>query len=140
MPSTSSVRTAARIATVVIAVAGAAACASRPATTPESTRSTEVMGPGGEGRQGRMYEMMFEGITLSPQQRASIDSIHAAYRSRMGAPRDSGDRAQMRQMMEEHHAAIRNVLTADQQRIFDANMERMRHEHEHGRGRGRRAS
>lgn len=138
MKSTHSIRgAAARVATAALALAVATACASKPQQTPESTEGAVVMGPG-EGRQGRMQAMMFEGITLSSSQQASIDSIRAAFRSRMGPPQEGADRSQMRQAMQEQRAAIRNVLTPDQQRIFDANMEKMRRQR--GRGRGDRSS
>lgn len=120
-----------RGAALVLALAAAAACAAEPRKqAPESARAAVATDT---GRAARMHAMMFEGITLSPRQQATVDSIHAAHMSHMGPAQSGGDHSQMRQMMEEQHAAIRNVLTPEQQRIFDANVERMRQ----GRGRGR---
>ena len=136
MRSTFGTRVVGRTAVAALALVASVACASKP-QTPQTTQPNVATGPGGD-RQGRMMNMLFEGITLSPSQQASIDSIRADFRSRMGSRENGGDRSQMRQAMEQQRTAIRNVLTSDQQRIFDANMEKMRQER--GRGRGRRSS
>ena len=136
MRSTRSIIRLGAIAASTYVLAATAACASKPPQAPESVQGAVVTGQS-EGRQGRM-QAMFEGITLSASQQASIDSIRADFRSRMGARSDRGDRSQMRQAMDQQRTAIRNVLTPDQQRIFDANVEKMRQER--GRGRGRRSS
>ena len=136
----------ARAALAALALAGAAACASKkPASADTPAVVTRDRGPD-RGPGGRQMAL-FEGITLTTAQRASIDSIRAAYRDRMGPPPGDrrpddgpppGDRAerrqQMRQMMDEQRAAIRNVLTPEQQRIFDANVEKMRQRMEERRG------
>jgi Spy/CpxP family protein refolding chaperone len=91
-------------------------------------------GPGGRGM-GGMRAVLFEGITLSDAQRTSIDSIQAASRERMmtrmqgGPPTDDAARQarrqEMTQTMQKDRAAMRAVLTADQQKTFDANVARM---------------
>lgn len=138
MRSIDTLRGAGRSAALIVALAATAACASKPKQpAPESAQASVAAAPAGD-RAARMQAMMFEGITLSSSQQASVDSIRAAYRGRMSSAQTGGDRSQMRQMMEEQRTAIRNVLTADQQRIFDANIEKMRQER--GRGRGGRSS
>jgi Spy/CpxP family protein refolding chaperone len=71
---------------------------------------------------------LFKGITLSDAQKSQIDSIRAKYRSSMDAMRkgNGGGRDQMRQIMQSQWADMRNLLTADQQTIFDNNMKQMK--------------
>jgi Spy/CpxP family protein refolding chaperone len=86
--------------------------------------------PAGGGRQGmaqRRMQMLMNGITLTAVQQAQVDSIQAAYRAQMpaftpGAPPDSAARAQRMEIMRKQDAAIRSVLTADQQVIWDKNV------------------
>lgn len=136
MRSSHSLRLAGPLASAAIALAVATACASKPEPAPQTTQAVVVNGQPGDraARAQAMQAMMFEGITLSSSQQTSIDSIRTAFRSRMGPPQQGADRAQMRQAMEEQRTAIRNVLTPDQQRIFDANIEKMRQERARGRG------
>lgn len=94
--------------------------------------------PGGQGRgdpaamQARQNEMLFQGITLSAEQRAKVDSIQAAARARQQEIMQGGGgmgnpeaRQRMMQMRQETFAAIRAVLTPDQQTKFDANLAAM---------------
>lgn len=88
-------------------------------------------GGGGPGRGGRQMEMMMQGITLTDAQKASVDSIAQSFRSQMpaftpGQPPDSAARAKRMDVMQKQQAAIRNVLTPDQQKVFDKNVEDMR--------------
>jgi Spy/CpxP family protein refolding chaperone len=131
-----------RIFTAAIAAGAIAACAQRPAATNTSpapqpqvaaAADTGMRGGGMRGMRGmgdeRMDAMMFEGITLTAAQKAQVDSIHARHRSEMQGldPRNNpGDREKMRQMMQAHMAEIRAVLTADQQVVFDRNVQQMR--------------
>ena len=134
-----------KIFTAAIAAGAIAACAQRPAATNTSpapqpqvaaTADTGMRGMRGEGRRGmrgmgdeRMDAMMFEGITLTDAQKAQVDSIHARHRADMQGldPRNNpGDREKMRQMMQAHMAEIRAVLNADQQVVFDRNVQQMR--------------
>ena len=131
--------------TVAIAASGvlaAAACAQRPATTntapavqPQATVVSDsgMRGMRGEGRRGmggeRMEAMMFEGITLTDVQKAQIDSLRARHRGEMEGldPRNNpDDRQKMMQMMQAHMAEVRALLTAEQQVVFDRNMQQMR--------------
>ena len=86
-------------------------------------------GPGGGGE--RRIQMMFKGITLTPVQKTSVDSIIAEYRRQAGpmtpdARPDSTARANRRAMMQKQNADIRALLTREQQPIFDRNLEEMR--------------
>lgn len=125
-------RRGAAFATAALVALSAACASKKPATQDTQAVRPEMMrGPGGPGmRGGPGRDMrMFEGITLSDAQRATVDSIRTSYRSRMMEARQSGgDRAHFRQMMQEQFAAIRAVLTPEQQATFDKNVERMRSE------------
>ena len=89
-------------------------------------------GGGGQGRGGaRMMEMMMKDITLTDAQKASVDSIVTSFRAQMpaftpGQPPDSAARAKRMEVMGKQNAEIRKVLTADQQKVFDKNVEDMR--------------
>jgi Spy/CpxP family protein refolding chaperone len=76
-------------------------------------------------------EMLLEGIALTPEQRAKIDSIAAHYRGQMpsfthGSPPDSATREKVRDLFRRLRDAIRAVLTPDQQQIFDQHAGEMR--------------
>ena len=91
--------------------------------------------PGGRGdpaeMQRRQNEMLFRDITLTPAQRATVDSIQAASRTRQqelmqaGGMRSPETREQMMQQRQATMAAIRGVLTPEQQVKFDANLAAM---------------
>jgi Spy/CpxP family protein refolding chaperone len=88
-------------------------------------------GGGGQGRGARMMERLMTGITLTDAQKATVDSIAQAYRAQMppftpGQPPDSAAQAKRMEVMTKQNADIRKVLTADQQKIFDKNLEDMR--------------
>ena len=90
------------------------------------------MGGNGGGRGGaRMMEMLFKGIDLTAAEKAQVDSIQAAYRAKMpamtpGQAPDPSARAAMRENMQKETADLRTVLTADQQKVFDKNVEEIR--------------
>jgi len=88
-------------------------------------------GGGGQGGRGRQMEMLMQGITLTDAQKASVDSIGQVYRAQMppmqqGTPPDSATRAKMMAVRQQQYAAVRAVLTPDQQKTFDKNLEEMR--------------
>lgn len=97
------------------------------AQSPGSPPHTE-----GQGRPGdRRINELLKGITLSAPQTARIDSIRAAYRAKMphftpGVMPDSATRAQGRGLMRQANEEIRAVLTDDQRKIWDQNVETMR--------------
>lgn len=86
--------------------------------------------PAGRGP-GRRMELLFNGITLSPEQRAKVDSIQARYREQMpsftpGSPPDSATREKVRGLFQRERDDLRAVLTADQQKVYDRNVAEMR--------------
>ena len=93
------------------------------------------MGPGGGmgqgGGAGRMNEMLFKDITLSPEQKTKIDSIQAAGRTAMqemmqaGGMQDPANREKMMAMRTKQNTDIRAVFTAEQQATFDKNLAAM---------------
>ena len=89
-------------------------------------------GPGGPGGIGRADQALLRNITLSADQQQRVDTIRARYRTQMEQMRgqNSGDRdanrSQMRTMMEKQQAEIRDVLTPDQQRVYDQNVADLR--------------
>lgn len=85
----------------------------------------------GRGNRPNMSAMMLKDITLSPAQQAKVDSINAKYRDQMMALRnEGGDREAMmqkrRDLMEKQRDEIKAVLTDDQKKVFDKNVEDMR--------------
>ncbi len=79
--------------------------------------------PAGGGRGQGGMRMLFEGITLTDAQQKSIDSLNTAFREKMQAAGQGGDR---RAMMEERTKAIKTILTPEQAKVYDANVEKMR--------------
>jgi Spy/CpxP family protein refolding chaperone len=85
-------------------------------------------GGGGQGRGARQMEMLMQGITLTDAQKTQVDSIAQAFRAQMpaftpGQPPDSAAQAKRMEIGDKRNAAIRAVLTADQQKVFDKNVE-----------------
>lgn len=79
----------------------------------------------------RMMEMLFKDIDLTDAQKSMVDSIQGAYRAKMpamtpGQAPDPSARASRREAMQKEQADIRGVLTPDQQKVFDKNVEQMR--------------
>ena len=90
-----------------------------------------AQGGGGQGGPGRGMQMLMQGITLTEKQQASVDSIGKVYRAQMppmqqGTPPDSATRAKSMEVRQKQYAAVRSVLTPDQQKVFDKNLEDMR--------------
>ena len=90
------------------------------------------MGQGGQGGMGqggaqRMNEMLFKDITLTDAQKAQVDTIQAKGRESQRAMMQGADmqdpamREKMTEMRKNQNVAIRAVLTAEQQAIFDKN-------------------
>jgi Spy/CpxP family protein refolding chaperone len=88
-------------------------------------------GPGPGGFAARRMQRLLQGITLTPDQQAKVDSITARYSAQMpaftpGSFPDSATRAKMRDLNEHQDAEIRTLLTADQQKVWDDNVAQMR--------------
>lgn len=87
--------------------------------------------PGGQGGPGgfaaRRMQRLLNGITLTADQQAKIDSIQKSYQAKMpafapGQMPDSATRAQRFELMRQQNMDIRAVLTTDQQAVFDKNV------------------
>lgn len=86
-------------------------------------------GGGGQGRGGRGMQALMANITLSAEQQTKVDSIVAKFRAERpqmpGQDADSATRAagfaKMQEYNNKQYDAIREVLTADQQKVFDEN-------------------
>lgn len=93
------------------------------------------------GRGNRMAAMLFKDITLSPAQQAKVDSIQAKYRDQMQALRSGGGdpqemRAKGRELQEKQRDELKAVLTDDQKKTFDKNVEEMRQQMQNRRPQG----
>ena len=111
-----------RIAYVVAALA---ALATVPAMAQQGPPGGGRMGPGGFAQ--RRMQMLLNGITLTPVQQAKVDSIQKSYQAKMpaftpGQMPDSATRAQRFELMRQQDMDIRNVLTTDQQAVWDKNV------------------
>ena len=102
--------------------------------------AASAQGPGGQGqgpeggrRGGNGMQMLMKDITLSADQQAQVEKIGAAIREEMralgpmqpGTPPDSATRAKRDELRKKQYSEIRKVLTADQQKTFDANIAEM---------------
>lgn len=90
--------------------------------------------PGGQGQGGarRGPSPLMKDITLTAEQEAEIQKIQAATMVEMralrgdpGAPPDSAARAKLGDLRQKQTVEIRKVLTAEQQKTFDANLAEM---------------
>lgn len=88
---------------------------------------------GGQAMAQRQMEMMFQGITLTDEQKAKVDEImktaQADSRKMMEEAQASGAdmrspemRAKRTEMTNKRNEAIKAVLTADQQTVFAKNL------------------
>ncbi len=121
-----------------LGAAGVATAQGVGADRPRDAQQDGRRGPGGRGE-----EMLLRGINLSADQQARIKSLsdqqrqqweaERAQRGNVGAQRERGDttgmgarRAEMQQRRDQHIAALRAVLNADQQVQFDKNVAEMK--------------
>jgi Spy/CpxP family protein refolding chaperone len=94
-----------------------------------SASAAVAQGPG-QGGPGRRMQALMNGITLTAEQQARVDSIVAAFRAQMppftpGSPPDSATMARRRELIRQQDDAIRAVLTPEQQTVFDRNREQL---------------
>lgn len=94
-------------------------------------------GPPGGGQGGRPNQMarLMEGITLTADQQAKVDSINTAVRAEQMKMREEMQAAggqpgpelmeKMRAITTKRNDAIKAVLTADQKAIFEKNLANM---------------
>lgn len=97
----------------------------------------------------RMHAMLFEGITLTDDQKAALEKMKEEHKEdrkgeHKGEHKKEMSREDRKAAMDKHLAAIRAILTDDQAKIFDANVKKMeakraemeKKEH-HGKGEGK---
>ena len=92
--------------------------------------SAPAQRPAGRGPE-RRAQLLFKGITLTPEQQAKVDSIQSSYREQMPSftresPPDSATREKVRALFRHEVEDVRAVLTADQRKVFDMNLAEMR--------------
>ena len=116
-----------------IAVAGLALCASASLAGAQGHEGhTQGKPAGTTAKQGRGHSMLFKGITLTADQQTKLDALmatHHAERQAMtpdGTRPDSATREKRKAEMEKHYAEVRGILTAEQQKVFDANLAAMK--------------
>jgi len=122
-----------RVAMVLAAVATSLMAAPLSAQGQGGGRPGGQGGPGGDpsAMQARQNEMLFQGITLSAEQKTKVDSIQTAARAAQqaamqgGGMQDPAARERMRTQRQATMTAIRGVLTPEQQTKFDANLAAM---------------
>ena len=116
---------------VAALMAGSASVATAQDPQPQGQR----MG-GGRG----MGAMLLQGITLTAEQQTKVDSINAAgQKDRQALMQDQSldqdaRRAKGREMMTKQQDAIRALLTDEQKKVFDKNIEDMRARMQQGGG------
>ena len=117
--------------TIRIAVAGLALCASASIAGAQGHEGHTAEKPG-KSMQSRGHAMLLKGITLTADQQAKLDAMMAKHHTEReatapnGSRPDSASRAKMSAGMDKHYAEIRDILTADQQKVFDANAAEMK--------------
>ena len=90
---------------------------------------------------GRGMGMLMQGITLTPEQQTKVDSINAKYATeRRAIMQDEGldqdaRRAKGRELMGKQRDEIKAVLTDEQKKVFDKNVEDMQARMQQGGGR-----
>lgn len=94
-----------------------------------------AQGPGGQGQEGgarRGPSPLMKDITLTAEQQADMQKIQAAtmvemnaLRGQPGTPLDSATRAKLGELRQKQAIEMRKVLTAEQQKTFDANLAEM---------------
>ena len=114
----------------VLALALSANAAMAQQTPPAGGPPPGAGGPPGGGGGNRRMQALLVGIALTPGQQVAFDSINAAFRARMpaftpGVPPDSAAQAQRRALTTERDGVLRALLTAEQQRVWDTNLQTM---------------
>jgi Spy/CpxP family protein refolding chaperone len=117
----------------VIAAAAMMAVASTPAFAQGAGGGGERQQMSQAERQAAQRAMMFEGITLTDAQKAKLDSIDAnmmkAQQEMRASMGDQPDRQVMMQKMTEirtkRNDEIKKLLTAEQVKLFEANLAKM---------------
>ncbi len=118
---------------IKMAVAGIALCAGASVASAQGGAPSGAGGPQGGQRGGRGTAKLFEGITLTEAQQMQVDAVKAKYAAERqkfmpngmgGGPPDPSVRAKMTDMMDKQNIELRAILTTEQQKVFDANVEK----------------
>jgi len=145
------------LALSVCAAGVALAQSSRPDTTRQERPDRREQGDRGMRRRGGPDGALLRGITLTDGQKTQLETLRKAQRAEMEKnreqfsaarkeardAREKGDtatarskmtalRTQMTQQRERHVAALRAILTAEQQKQFDANVAKWKERGERG--------
>jgi len=120
-----------RIATLAFALCAGLTSVAAAQGPPEQQGQGEMRRGG-----GGMGGMLLKDITLTDAQKAQIKTIREKYLPQQmelrkaaqatGGPPDEATRSKMMDLQEKQAAEIRAILTADQQKVFDANLKEMR--------------
>lgn len=106
------------------------------ASAQDAQPQSQAPRPGG----GRMMAALFQGITLTAEQQTKIDSIVQKYAGdRQALMQDTSlaqdaRRAKMRDIMAKQSDEFKTVLTDEQKKTFDKNLEDMRARMQQGGG------
>ncbi len=135
------------VALSAVLLAGAAAPAYAQAGAGSGSRPRDGAGSPMMGNQQRANEMLFQGITLTADQKDKVKAVDETFKPRMDALRtemrgamQSGSpnpelRTKMTALTAEQRTALRAILDEGQQKTFDQNVAKMA---QRGGGRGGR--
>jgi Spy/CpxP family protein refolding chaperone len=116
---------------IAMMVAALSLCMTAVAKAQEPQPQPQGQGGGRPGR-GMNMQVLFKDITLTDAQKAQVDSITKKYGAErqglMEAARngDQEARGKIREVMTKQTDAIKAVLTDDQKKTFEKNLEEMR--------------
>ncbi|MDF9832390.1 protein CpxP [Ereboglobus sp. PH5-5] len=98
-------------------------------------------GPKGkQGQRGDMNAALLKDITLTADQKTKVDAIRAEARKQTQAlPKEERRSAKGRKIMQDANGKIREVLTPEQQKTFDANQKAMQERRGGGKNRDKGA-
>ena len=111
-----------RAALVALSLTAAGVAGAQPQQPVQKDPAQPPAGGPGAGRGGRGMQALFEGITLTDAQKKSIDSVQTSFREKM----QSAAQEDRRGLMTQQRDAVRALLTDDQKKVYDANVEKMR--------------
>ncbi len=122
------VRRIATLSAVLLALSSGAALAQGGQPMGNMGGMGQGQGPGGFAQ--RRLQMLLNGITLTPAQQKSVDSIVQATQAQMpaftpGQAPDPTARETRRTLMMRQDSTIKALLTPDQQQVWDRNVANM---------------
>jgi Spy/CpxP family protein refolding chaperone len=108
-------------AALVLGTAAAPAMARAQAAAPAGDSAAAQAAP-----KHKHKHVLFRGITLTSDQRSQLKAIKAKYRPQFKEARQNNDRATMKQLHGQMVSEARGVLTPDQQKQFDSNLQALK--------------